>query len=496
MKSIIALTIISCVIVGTAAIGVLGVRKIKMDPAQFIVGGRSLGAIFLWLLMAGEVYTSFTFLGAAGWAYSKGAPAFYIICYLTVACILSFFYLPPIWRTARRHGLLTSADYFAVKYQSPLLGMLVALVGVVFLVPYITLQLTGIQILLQIAGYGAIDSILAAGLAFGLIVAFVLVSGLRGAAWASLIKDALVLGAVLFAGIVLPMQFFGSPKAVIDQVLKVQPHWMTLVGGTDNFGTVWFVSTVLLTGFGGFMWPHSIAAVYAAKSEEAVRRNAIILPFYQIMLLLVYFAGFTALLLKPGLKGSDVDQSFMSVVQEHYGPWVLGVVGAAGCLAALIPAAAQILAAASLLSRNLSRFGLPQENREQRTAVTRLWIVLLAVFAFGLWLFARTTLVSLLLIAYSGITQIFPGLVLSLRKHPPHPWSVAVGILVGLALLILCAATGTTIIQGVNFGLVALIANTASLLGLDLMLSQVGAKNLGKKFTEETRSSGTSAPSQ
>lgn len=220
MKSIIALAIIGCVIVGTAGLGIFGVRKVKMDPTQFIVGGRSLGAIFLWLLMAGEVYTSFTFLGAAGWAYSKGAPAFYIICYLTVACILSFFYLPPIWRTARRHSLLTSADYFAVKYQSPLLGALVTLVGVVFLVPYITLQLTGVQILLQIAGYGTIDSVLAAGLAFGLIVGFVLVSGLRGAAWASLMKDALVLGAVLFAGIVLPIQFFGSPKGVIDQVPK------------------------------------------------------------------------------------------------------------------------------------------------------------------------------------------------------------------------------------------------------------------------------------
>jgi solute:Na+ symporter, SSS family len=314
MKSAVALAVIGCVIVGTAGLGIFGVRKIKMDPTQFIVGGRSLGAIFLWLLMAGEVYTSFTFLGAAGWAYSKGAPAFYIICYLTVACILSFFYLPPIWRCAHRHGLLTNADYFAVKYQSPSLGALVALVGVVFLVPYITLQLTGIQILLQIAGYGGIDSVLAAGLAFGLIVAFVLVSGLRGAAWASLVKDALVLGAVLFAGIVLPVQFFGSPKGVIDQVLLVHPNWMTLVGGTSNFGTVWFVSTVLLTGFGGFMWPHLIAAVYAAKSEEAVRRDAIILPFYQLMLLLVYFAGFTALLIKPGLKGSDVDQSFMLII--------------------------------------------------------------------------------------------------------------------------------------------------------------------------------------
>jgi Na+/proline symporter len=371
MKSVVALAVIGCVIVGTAGLGIFGVRKIKMDPTQFIVGGRSLGAIFLWLLMAGEVYTSFTFLGAAGWAYSEGAPAFYIICYLTVACILSFFYLPPIWRCAHRHGLLTNADYFAVKYQSPLLGALVALVGVVFLVPYITLQLTGIQILLQIAGYGRIDSVLAAGLAFGLIVAFVLVSGLRGAAWASLVKDALVLGAVLFAGIVLPVQFFGSPKGVIDQVL-------------------------------------------------------------------VYFAGFTALLIKPGLKGSDVDQSFMLIVQEHFAPWVLGLVSAAGCLAALVPAAAQILAAASLLSRNLSGFGLPAEKQKQRTAVTRLWIVLLSILAFGLWIFARTTLVGLLLIAYSGITQIFPGLILSLRKRPPNPWSVAIGILVGGTLDCVC----------------------------------------------------------
>jgi Na+/proline symporter len=409
MKSVVALAVIGCVIVGTAGLGIFGVRKIKMDPTQFIVGGRSLGAIFLWLLMAGEVYTSFTFLGAAGWAYSEGAPAFYIICYLTVACILSFFYLPPIWRCAHRHGLLTNADYFAVKYQSPLLGALVALVGVVFLVPYITLQLTGIQILLQIAGYGRIDSVLAAGLAFGLIVAFVLVSGLRGAAWASLVKDALVLGAVLFAGIVLPVQFFGSPKGVIDQVL-------------------------------------------------------------------VYFAGFTALLIKPGLKGSDVDQSFMLIVQEHFAPWVLGLVSAAGCLAALVPAAAQILAAASLLSRNLSGFGLPAEKQKQRTAVTRLWIVLLSILAFGLWIFARTTLVGLLLIAYSGITQIFPGLILSLRKRPPNPWSVAIGILVGLALLIVFAAIGTGTLVGVNFGLVALIANTVVLLGTDAVLNQVATR--------------------
>ncbi|MBV9732846.1 MAG: sodium:solute symporter family protein, partial [Verrucomicrobia bacterium] len=436
----IALLIVLFVILGTIGFGIFGIRRIKMSPAQFILGGRSFGIVFLWLLSAGEVYTSFTFLGAAGWAYSRGAPAFYIICYLTVSCITIFFYMPPIWRIARRKGLLTSADYFADRYQSPALGFLTALVGVVFLIPYITLQLTGIQILLQIAGYGAINSVLAAGGAFGLIICFVLISGLRGAAWASLIKDGLVLAGVIFAGIVLPVQFFGSPQAAIDKVLQVHPNWMTLVGLSENYGTLWFATTVLLSGLGGYVWPHAFASQLAARNSDTIRRNAMILPIYQIMLLLVFFAGFSALLVKPGLKGPEVDQSFMLVVQEHYPAWLLGLVAGAGCLAGLVPASAQILAAASLLSRNL----LPAKE-EQVTQRTRLYIIVLALSAFLLWVFNRVTLVGLLLVGYSGITQLFPGVVLSLRKRPPHALSVAIGIIVALVLLTIFAVEGTSV---------------------------------------------------
>lgn len=461
----IALLIILFIIVGTIGFGILGVRRIKMSPAQFILGGRSFGIIFLWLLSAGEVYTSFTFLGAAGWAYSRGAPAFYIICYLTVSCITIFFYMPPIWRIARRKGLLTSADYFADRYQSPALGFLTALVGVVFLIPYITLQLTGIQILLQIAGYGAINSVLAAGGAFGLIICFVLISGLRGAAWASLIKDGLVLAGVIFAGIVLPIQFFGSPRAAIDKVLHVHPNWMTLTGFPENYGTLWFATTVLLSGLGGYVWPHAFASQLAAKSPDTIRRNAMILPIYQIMLLLVFFAGFTALLVKPGLKGPEVDQSFMLVVQEHYPAWLLGLVAGAGCLAGLVPASAQILAAASLLSRNL----LPAKE-ERVTQRTRLCIIVLALLAFLLWVFNRVTLVGLLLVGYSGITQLFPGVVLSLRKRPPHAFSVAIGIIVALVLLTVFAVQGTSVIYGANVGTVALAVNTVSLFVIDFFI--------------------------
>ena len=471
--SSIALGVIALILLFTIGFGWFAVRNVRMDPTQYIVGGRSFGPLLLWLLMAGEIYTSFTFLGAAGWAYTKGAPAFYILCYGTVAYIISYFMLPPIWRIANANGLLTGPDFFSFVYKSKWLGALVAVVGFVFLVPYVTLQLTGLEILLRIAGYGALNSVLAVGIAFALIVLFVFFMGLRGTAWASIVKDTLVLLGVIFAGIFLPIHFFGSPAGVITHVLAQTPTWMTLQGTTTPSGTVWFVSTVALTALGFFMFPQSMAATYSAKSPDTIRRNAIFLPFYQLMLLLVYFAGFTALLVHPGLKGPAGDQSFMLVVQQYFPPWVLGAVAGAGCLAALIPASGQVLAAASLVSKNLlTDYGFIRSEQAATTA-TRVFVVVVAILAFAFWAVARTSLVGLLLIAYNGVTQFFPGVVLSLSpKTKPHSAGVGAGIVVGIATLIYSSATGVTMPWGLNTGFLALILNVIVLVVVSLALGR------------------------
>jgi solute:Na+ symporter, SSS family len=468
-----ALGIVAAILLFTVVFGWLAIRNVRMDPTQYIVGGRSFGWLLLWLLMAGEIYTSFTFLGAAGWAYTKGAPAFYILCYGTIAYIISYFMLPRIWRTARENNLLTGPDYFSFIYDSKWLGALVALVGFVFLVPYVTLQLSGLQILLSIAGYGTLNSILTVGIAFALIILFVFFMGLRGTAWASIVKDVLVLLGVIFAGIVLPIHFFGSPAAVIDRVLADKPTWMTLQGTTTPNGTVWFVSTVVLTAMGFFMFPQSMAATYSAKSADTIRRNAIFLPFYQLMLLLVYFAGFTALLVHPGLKGPAGDQSFMLVLQQYYPPWVLGAVAGAGCLAALVPASAQVLAAASLVSKNLlADYGFIRSEQAVATA-TRISVIVIAVLAFAFWAVARTSLVGLLLIAYNGVTQFFPGVVLSLSPRTrPHPIGVGAGIVAGIITLGYFAATGASIPWGLNNGFLALIINVIVLVVVTLALGR------------------------
>jgi SSS family solute:Na+ symporter len=461
----VALTIVGVVVLGTTSFALLSVRHIKMDPQQFIVGGRSFGTIFLWVLLAGEIYTSFTFLGASGWAYGFGAPAYYILAYGSCAYVIGYFLLPAIWRVAKERSLLTGADFFVDRYDSQSLGVFVACTQFLVLIPYIALQLSGLQLLLRMAGYGTIDAMLAVSTAFVLIALFVFTAGLRGTAWASVAKDALVLGAVVFAGIAIPVQFFGSPVKMIDQVLRAYPAHLTLTPGTGVHGTVWYVSTVLLSAIGFFMAPHGMSAIYSARSEETLRRNAVLLPLYQVVMVLVFFAGLAALLIVPGLSGTAVDRSFLLVVQRYYPPWVMGFVAAAGSLAALVPASAQLLGAASIFSKNvLGAFGIATSDAA-RTLATRILVIVVAVLALGFWIEEQKTLVELILIYYNGVVQFMPGVAAAFIFRRATAWGVAGGIATGLALVCIFAVLKTPL-WGINAGLVALVGNVIVTVGL------------------------------
>jgi solute:Na+ symporter, SSS family len=463
----IALGIVAAILVGTIAFALWSVRRVKMDPAQFIVGGRSFGTLFLWVLLAGEIYTSFTFLGAAGWAYGFGAPAFYILAYGTCGYAIAYFLLPKIWRVAKDRNLLTGPDFFADRYGSRLFGVLVAVVQFVLVVPYVTLQLTGLQTLLTIAGYDRFNATTTVAAAFVLVALFTFSAGLRGTAWASVTKDVLVLGAVLFAGIVIPMQFFGSPAAMFDQLLREHPAMLTLQPGSAH-GPEWFVTTVLLTTTGFCMGPHSWNATYSAASDNTLRRNAMLLPLYQVVLMFVFFAGFAALLIAPGLHDTKVDQSFLLVVQRYYPPWVMGVVAAAGSLAALIPASALLLASASIFSKNVlsDAMGLATSDRS-RTLATRVLVIVVCLFALFFWLEEKKTIVELLLLYYNGITQFAPAVFAAFWWRRATVWGVGAGIVVGLASAIYFT-NATVPLAGVNPGFAALLLNVVVMIAVSL----------------------------
>ncbi len=463
--------LIAAAIVGVAlVVGLIGARKRTPDPADFLVAGRSLGALLLWLLLAGEIYTAFTFLGAAGWAYGRGAPAYYILCYGPVAYIIGYFVMPLAWNVAKRYGLLTIGDFFSERYGSRALGAFVAIVGFVFLLPYVTLQMSGLQTLLGIAGYGAIGAQSAVFIAVAVIALFVFVAGLRGSAWTSVVKDAVVLAGVIFAGLVLPIHFFGSPAAVVAKVEALKPGWLTLTRGSAGFGTVWFVSTVVLNAVAFFMFPQTLMSVFSAKSADSLRRNYIFLPLYNLMLALMIFAGLTALLLVPGLKGTAVDQSFVLVVQKFYPPWVLGAVVGAGALAALVPVSVQLLGAAGLVAKNLLADVLAWPATEaQRAVALRALVLILAVGAIALWANLKETLVELLLISYNGMAQFIPGVAAAFWWRRATAAGVAAGIAVGIAIAVLAVVKQVPAVWGINIGLVALAVDVVVMIAVSLL---------------------------
>src|SRR3954470_15335584 len=188
-----ALAILGTFFIIAIALGLLARRGHDMNLEQWTVGGRGFGAIFVFLLMAGEIYTTFTFLGGSGWAYGKGAPAFYILCYGAIAYSFSYFLLPTVWRYAQPRRLVSQADFFAAKYESRSVGILAALVGVAALVPYLVLQLKGLGIIVSEASYGSISPQTAVWVGTAALIVYVVISGVRGSAWTAALKDIMIL---------------------------------------------------------------------------------------------------------------------------------------------------------------------------------------------------------------------------------------------------------------------------------------------------------------
>ncbi len=175
-----ALIVLAAGLVVALALGLRARHGHEMNLEEWAVGGRSFGVIFVFLLLAGEIYTTFTFLGGSGFSYANGGPALYILAYGCLAYIMSYWLLPAVWRYAKRERLVSQADFFARKYGSRNLGILVSLIGVLAMIPYLILQLKGMSIIVEETSYGAVGRTAAIIIGTVVLTAYVMVSGIHG----------------------------------------------------------------------------------------------------------------------------------------------------------------------------------------------------------------------------------------------------------------------------------------------------------------------------
>jgi SSS family solute:Na+ symporter len=483
--SLIALTVICGIVAVGSLVGFFARFHHKMDLEQWSVGGRSFGVVLVWLLMAGEIYTTYTLLGVSGWAYSRGAPVLYILGVQPLAYVFSFFILPQVSEVGRKYRLQTQADVFQTRYGNTYLTAFVALIGVISLLPYAQVQLTGLGIIVEVSSFGGVHRTPAMVVAFGIVAAFVFVSGVRGVAWVSVIKDLLLLFAAVFVGIAVPYIYFGGIGPMFAAVVRAKPNHLVMPGATTNLGHSWYISTVLLVSLSFYMWPQNFAASFTARSGNTLRRNAVLMPLYSLTQPLIFFVGLTALLVLPGLSNGDL--AFLAMVRKTFPAWFLGLIGGAGALTAMVPAAIQLLSAATLFAKNLFRPILAHSMSDHQVAeLAKIIVLVLTIGALILAIYTSASLVSLLLLGYAGVAQLLPGVVFGLYSRRVTTTGVFVGMATGIAIVVLLMLTERDPYRGVNAGFIALCCNFAvtgvvSLLtpvrvaGFDETLPSVGA---------------------
>jgi solute:Na+ symporter, SSS family len=439
----VALLIIIAFLALAVGLALLARRGRDMDLEQWTAGGRGFGAIFVFLLMAGEIYSTFTFLGGAGLVYGSGGAAYYILGYGTLAYILSYWLLPAVWRYCTPRKLLSQADFFVAKYDSRSLGVIVSVVAVAAMIPYLALQLKGLGIIVSSTSSGSISATAAVWIGALVLSLYVVASGIHGSAWTAAIKDVLTLSVVVFIGLYLPIHYFGSIGAMFHQVQDAKPGFAALKG--DQLSPVWFSSTVLLTALGFYMWPHTFGSALTARNEDVFRRNAIFMPLYQLLIAFVLLVGFVAVLRLPGLGESETDLALLGISQRAFPDWFVGLIGSAGMLCALVPGSMLLIASATIVARNVYRGVNPNASDATVTALTKVLVPVVALGAVAFVFAGGQTIVTLLLLGYALVTQLFPALLWALVR-PGFVTRVGAiaGIVTGVGVVAAMTFSGAT----------------------------------------------------
>lgn len=454
-------------------------RGKDMDLEQWSVGGRGFGSIIVFLLLAGEIYTTFTFLGASGYAYSYGGASFYILCYGALAYVFSYWLAPAIWRYASKEKLVSQPDWFHRKYKSRNLALVVTVIGVIAMVPYLELQLTGLGIIIEETSYGAIPrgaAILLGGIA---LAGYVVISGIHSAAWNAVVKDILVLVVVVFIGLYLPIHYFGSVGGMLAKIHTAHPEFLRLHEPTHDTG--WFVTSILLSALGFFMWPHYFGAVYSSKDAKTFRRNAMFLPLYQLVLLFVFFIGLTAFLVVPGLANGDL--SLLRISRDALPSGLVGLIGAAGMFCALVPGAMLLTTSATMLAQNVYKEIFPKTSNARVGLVAKIMVPVVTAIALYLTFQGGEAIVNLLLLGYAFVTQLFPSMVMSLLdRNPITKWGAGAGMIVGAVIVTILTlgkfSVGSVLpflpssLHHLNVGVLALAANIVVCLIVSVLTRQ------------------------
>ena len=334
----------------TLVMGVWSSRTVSDSVAGYVAGDRAMNVVVLYFVLGASVFSSFAFLGAPGWAYSRGMAALYIIAYGIVGMVPLYFFGPRARRLGERYGFVTQAELLMHRYDSRTLSVLLAVLSVAAFVPYMTLQMKGAGYILATISDGRVPEWLGALVTYGVVVVYVFTSGVMGIGWTNTFQGLFMLAIAWFLGLYLPATLYGGVGAMFNEIAVSDFRAMLQAPGLGADGEPWswgeYSSAVLVSAVGFSMWPHLFMKSYAARSERTLRLTVVLYPTFQLFLVPILLIGFAGVLAYPNVSPADTIVPYL-LTQIELSPLIVGLV-CAGTLAASMSSGDAILHAAAL----------------------------------------------------------------------------------------------------------------------------------------------------
>jgi len=401
------------------------------------LGGRRFGTLVTWFLIGGDLYTAYTFIAVPALAFGAGALAFFAVPYTIVVYPILFVVFPRLWSVAHRHGYITSADFVRGRFGNRWLALAITLTGIVATMPYIALQLVGLQVVIGamgVVGEGWIGD-LPLIIAFVILAAFTYSSGLRAPTAIAIVKDSLIFLTVFAVIIIVPLKLGGYGaifSAVPPQKLLLAPPPANSLGTYGVYATLALGSALAL-----LLYPHSITGILSANSAHTVRRNAAMLPAYSFMLGLLALLGFMAIAAgvdklpeyASGFKLFKANFAVPALVLHMFPSWFAGVAFAAIGIGALVPAAIMSIAAANLFTRNIYKEFLRPDCTDVQESRMAKWVSLIVKAGALVFIIAvnQQYAIQLQLLGGIWIIQTLPSVVLGLYTRWLNSWALLIG---------------------------------------------------------------------
>ena len=446
------------------------------------LGGRQFGTWVTWFLLGGDLYTAYTIIAVPAVVYGVGAYGFFALPYTIIAYPLVFVTMPKLWAVAARSGYVTAADVVHGATGSRPLELAVALTGVLATMPYIALQLIGMKVVIKALGLPGEASLLAA---FAVLALFTYSSGLRAPALIAFVKDAMIYVVVIAAVVLIPMKLggYGAMFAAADAAFQARGGGSLLLGPSQG---LLYPSLALGSALALFMYPHTLTGVFAAGSGDVIKRNAMLLPLYSLLLGLLALMGYMAIAV--GIKVADRNDAMPALFAHVFPGWFAGFAFAAVAIGALVPAAMMSIGAANLFTRNFWKaYVNPAVTPAGEASVAKAASLVVKLGALGLVFLPTEYALNLQLLGGMWILQTYPAVVFLLFTR----WFRAPALLAGWAVGFFGGTYAFFVVDGLKpahalvagvpiyTGLLALIANIAVAAALSAVLPARAASQPG-----------------